>query len=96
MTGEGRFADLGTPATAVAPLIPDIVNGLGRPTNAVAFDVSYWDEATVDEFVAMQRKATFSACKSKSYRCWYGTSALPSEAEGRRASTMGQLETDFV
>ena len=45
MTGEGRFADLGTPATAVAPLIPDIVNGLGRPTNAVAFDVSYWDKA---------------------------------------------------
>jgi hypothetical protein len=47
MTGEGRFADLGTPATAVAPLIPDIVNGLGRPTNAVAFDVSYWDVASI-------------------------------------------------
>ena len=56
MTGEGRFADLGTPATAVAPLIPDIVNGLGRPTNAVAFDVSYWDKATIHEIDAKQRR----------------------------------------
>jgi GTPase SAR1 family protein len=51
------------------------------PDNAASVDVSCWDVASIQKIDAMQRKATFAACLSKSYRCRNGTSALPSEAE---------------
>jgi hypothetical protein len=73
--------DRPTMETAEVPSTADIGELHWGPVNPRSVDVAFWDKATIGKIDAKQRKATFAACLSKSYRCRNGTSALPSEAE---------------
>jgi hypothetical protein len=61
------------------------------PDNAASVDVSCWDEATIQEIDAMQRKLPLAGPPINGNGRRDGTAAVPSEAESQRSSALGHL-----
>jgi hypothetical protein len=78
---------------AVAPRIADMVGSPGRAVNRRSANVGCWDVATVDEIDAMQRKPSSAGLQGHLYGRHDGTTAVPSEADSRRSSALGQGPT---
>jgi hypothetical protein len=83
-------ADFGTTETAAAHRIADMIGCPGRAVNRRSANDGFWDVASIAPIDAKQSLQTSATGASKSYRCWYGTSALPSEAESRSSSALGR------
>jgi hypothetical protein len=79
--------------STVWPPEADRVDRPDGQDEAGSADDCFWDVATIDEIDAKQRKPSSAGLQGHLYGRHDGTTAVPSEADSRRSSTLGQGPT---